>query len=460
MATALELSFLTSEVLDARITASGGANGTRVNNAGVIVAATCPRYDYDPVTRAPKGLLIEEARTNLLTYSDDFRNTAAAGATRPWTYSVVTLQANAALAPDGTMTADKIQETATTSAFPILCSPGMDYNTTYTFSVYAKAGERGWLILNIYSGTTSCWTYFDLINGVVGTISGGVAVASIKPAGNGWYRCTLTYTTAATGGPNIGIWAAAQDNVISYPGTSGSGVYIWGAQLEAAGFASSYIPTVDAAVTRSADQATMTGTNFSNWFNATEGTFVCEYSLPTIGFSRVLFYARNSADTNLIDIEMGGGNQPTGYVYSGAQQAAMATAAVTAGAVHVSGVAYKQDNMATATDGAAPVADSLGNIPGDLDRLAFGRANTTGYINGHFRRLVYDNTRRSNADLQAITVSRSGAASIVEGADTVTATGIVKIKATGAITEGEDTAAGSGEVGVPAVVPASRTLVL
>ena len=72
---ALYLDFLT-EYIDPRITYSGGANGTRVNSAGLIVASTTPRFDYDPVTLAPLGLLVEEARTNLLLRSSEFTNAA------------------------------------------------------------------------------------------------------------------------------------------------------------------------------------------------------------------------------------------------------------------------------------------------------------------------------------------------------------------------------------------------
>lgn len=62
---ALVLSFLTGS-LDPRITATGGVNGTRVNSAGVIVAASCPRFDHDSVTLAIRGILIEPSRENLL----------------------------------------------------------------------------------------------------------------------------------------------------------------------------------------------------------------------------------------------------------------------------------------------------------------------------------------------------------------------------------------------------------
>jgi hypothetical protein len=61
----------------------------------------------------------------------------------------------------------------------------------------------------------------------------------------------------------------------TYAGTNRQ-IYAWGAQVEAGAFATSYIPTVASQVTRSADSAVMTGTNFSSWYNASEGTFYCE----------------------------------------------------------------------------------------------------------------------------------------------------------------------------------------
>ena len=76
----LSLDFLTP-VLDGRITASGGANGTRVNSSGVIVSATTPRFDYNPVTLACKGLLVEEARTNLVPKSSGAGISAGIGST-------------------------------------------------------------------------------------------------------------------------------------------------------------------------------------------------------------------------------------------------------------------------------------------------------------------------------------------------------------------------------------------
>jgi hypothetical protein len=108
----LALDFTTGS-LDPRVTVTRALDtATRVNSSGFIegINANLPRFDYDPVTLAPKGLLIEEARTNILLYSNDFRDTATAGSTRPWVYDNTTITTGAAVSPDGTQNASKIVE--------------------------------------------------------------------------------------------------------------------------------------------------------------------------------------------------------------------------------------------------------------------------------------------------------------------------------------------------------------
>src|SRR5579862_2673918 len=99
----VEFDFVSSETLDPRITASGGASGTRVNSAGQIVGATTPRYDYDPASHAPRGLLIEEARTNLIKRGAELDNAA-------WSLLGTSVSANVVNSPAGTLTGDKIVE--------------------------------------------------------------------------------------------------------------------------------------------------------------------------------------------------------------------------------------------------------------------------------------------------------------------------------------------------------------
>jgi hypothetical protein len=172
------------------------------------------------------------ASRNLLTFTQEFDNAV-------WSKNSSTITANTAIAPDGTATADKLSETAVTAAFSAVQAPTMALNTTHTFSVYMKAVERSFGVLNIFTGVASCWTWYDLATGSVSTLGAG-ATATISAVGGGWYRCTLTIATAASGSPNVAIWPAISNGVLTYAGTAGSGILIWGAQLEAGSTATTY----------------------------------------------------------------------------------------------------------------------------------------------------------------------------------------------------------------------------
>jgi len=97
---ALDLN-LTSGTLDSRVTFTRASGGTRFNSSGVLetVASDVPRFDHDPVTLAPRGLLIEGARTNLVQFSEEMDNAY-------WTKAQSSVTANATAAPSGATTAD------------------------------------------------------------------------------------------------------------------------------------------------------------------------------------------------------------------------------------------------------------------------------------------------------------------------------------------------------------------
>jgi hypothetical protein len=109
-----------------------------------------------------------------------------------------------------------------------------------TFSAYVKAGTLNWVRLDFTGGGSK--GYFDLQNGVVGSVTGSPIDSAIEDAGNGWYRCSITTTSVGSG---VGIVPAESDGSIS--GTSGN-IYIQDAQLEQGLVARDYIETTTAAV--------------------------------------------------------------------------------------------------------------------------------------------------------------------------------------------------------------------
>ena len=187
---------LTSTVGAAAVTFTRASTGTYVNSAGLIASAAVdePRLTYDPVSLTSKGLLIEAAATNLLTYSEQFDNAA-------WTKTVYTVSANATTAPDGTLTADFLDEATTASAdrfIHSLASGTISAGATCTASIYIKAGGRGYAQFRLISGNGTysiCYLSVNLstlatINS--GTVSGTFASASAIDAGSGWIRLSLT----------------------------------------------------------------------------------------------------------------------------------------------------------------------------------------------------------------------------------------------------------------------------
>ena len=224
-----------------------------------------PRFDFNPTTGESLGLLIEQSSTNLLTYSQDFTNAV-------WAKSNATITATANIAPDGTQTAQLLVEnTATSSHGFYFTTLGQTTGQTYTQSVYAKAKERTWIVMQPSAFNPTSLAYFNLGTGVVGSTSN--CSSTITAVGNGWYRCTVTYTALSTGGiPSSAVFLATGDGGASYLGNGYSGAYVWQNQIENLAFATSPIATTSAQVTRASDNASMTGTNFSSWYNNQQGT--------------------------------------------------------------------------------------------------------------------------------------------------------------------------------------------
>ena len=234
----LDLNFAaTKSLVDATtgaelVTFTRASSGTYVDSQGVIQIAANdePRFDHDPTTGESLGLLLEEQRTNNLVYSQDFSNT--------WTTINVDVLSNAAMAPDGTTTADALVDTVNNSPHNISQSvAGLAGSTSYTFSCYMKKGSKDFAAL-IFSPNASWGTgggaavFFDLTNG---TISGSTpgATGTIQALPNGWYRCTATATTVASPGTvSLRVGSSLNGSTQTYEGNGDEAIYIWGAQLE------------------------------------------------------------------------------------------------------------------------------------------------------------------------------------------------------------------------------------
>jgi len=383
------------------ITFTRSSTATFVGSNGLIQSAAidAPRFDFDPVTLAPKGFLIETGRTNLLLYSAEFDNAG-------WSKTNSTITANATTAPDGTLTGDKhVPALAATigvgaSETRVFQSPSATSGTTYTFSIYAKAGEFDQIEFALIVTPTAV-AKFSLTSGTV--ISG--TDASITPAGNGWYRCAFTVVATATGALQVRF--SAQSSTVSV-GDGTSGIFVWGAQLEAINFATSYIPTVASTVARATDGAVMTGTNFSNWFNASEGTFVVSASVMLTTGNRGIYAASDGTNNNRIYLNLTNANPANTNHFISASSVTQADVVVSepisANTVFRDAFAYRQNDVNGATNGVLGTADTSVTLP-VVDQFRLGaRGDNGNRIEGHLRSITYYPTRLTDAQLQALSV--------------------------------------------------------
>jgi len=247
----------------------------------VTAPAGVPRLDYNPVTGQALGLLIEEQRTNLLTYSATFSNAA-------WTLTNATLTAAATIAPDGTQTAFNLASNTTTGLQAIAQTVTKAASAiAYTSTIYFKANQYTYSWLQISDGAgNGAIVYFNLTTGAISTAVAGIgtaftALSATAPTsiGNGWYRCNITGTSNTATSLVTQFGSSTNGTSNSVVGNGYNGVYVWGAQVEAGSLATSYVPTTSAQVTRNADQASMTGTNFSSWYNQSQGSLYYEGEL-------------------------------------------------------------------------------------------------------------------------------------------------------------------------------------
>ena len=360
-------------------------------------SAGTPRFDHNPITGESLGLLIEEQRTNLATYSADLSNAA-------WTKTNTTITADTIVAPDGTLTGDKILENATTATHTIYDSFSVTSGTAYTYSGYFKAGERSIFQIACYAVGLVYTAEFDL-NALTVTNRTGTGSATITAVGNGWYRCTATMTatsTASGAGIQINLCSAASTS--NYAGNTSFGIYAWGFQAEAGAFATSYMPTVASQVTRAADSASMTGTNFSSWYNQSEGSFYAEATAAalssTAGNPGTFVGISDGTVSNRLRLKSENGTAWEGAV-AGTSQFAIGTYG-SAGVSYKLAGAYKVNDFAYSFNGTTAATDTLGTVP-VVSQMQIGNLTTAREFNGTIKKIVYYPVRVTNAQLQALT---------------------------------------------------------
>ena len=325
------------------------------------------RFDCDPLTGKSLGLLIEESRTNLLNFSSSFATSG--GSQNNWADTNITRTAAAFVAPDSTQ--GGIQFTASAANATVISTAAVGTSLARTFSVWLKR-ISGTGVINYTLDNGATW--------IAQTITPTVT------------RYTFTATTA---NQQVGFQIV----------TAGDGIGIWGAQLEAGSFATSYIPTVASTVTRAADSASMTGTNFSSWYNQAQGSLYAESddNGPNNNGAATLFNTGAAVNNAITFYGSGVLNTARLLVRLNTVYIINTSSSVTTQPIKQA-ASFKDGAVSCAANGSLFVTNVNVNIPHNLDTLYIGYfPGTVSYFTGHIRKLSYYPVALSSSELQGLT---------------------------------------------------------
>ena len=357
------------------------------------------RFDHNPVTGESLGLLIEEQRTNMVVGSELF---SGAG----WINGNMTVENNQVISPAGLLNGTKLTVVDGSIGNRIEYAYTAQLRDNFTVSVFAKAGNYPFIKLLSFGRTQRhAGAVFNLQTGTVSGIND--VTAKIEAVGNGWYRCSVTptYTSYNT------IWSAAITDYIGVAdftplGPTGSFVYVWGAHTEylSGGFITSYIPTTTAQVTRAADSASMTGTNFSSWFNPSEGSFVANSRASKNRTYANVFRASDGSTGNYMAVDNTNNSTARLIVLRDAiVQANISLGEIPADEQQIVSCSYIVNSFAASVNGSLPSTDSSGVVP-ILNILRIGGAAVSdGIVNSTIQRIAYYPKSLSSVELQGLT---------------------------------------------------------
>jgi hypothetical protein len=370
------------------------STATRVNKDGLIetVAIGVPRLNYpllDGVVQDCPTLLLEPSRTNLITYSEDFSDAS-------WTKSGASVTSGF-VSPDGNDNAFKLVEGTSSNQFIRTSHTVTTGNNT--ISIFVKADERDWILL--WDGFSSKGRYFDVKNGNIGGFrSSAPDSSSIDNIGNGWFRCSMTVNSVSTNLQNQ-IYLADGDGSFSYTGNGTSGVYIWGAQLEAGSYPTSYLKTEGSTVTRSADAAN----GAEATFNDSEGVLYGNIAaLADDGTNRQSALSDNSSSDRVMMNLHATSNQIQGYITNGSgEQADMRFVVADSTLFNKVAVKYKLNDCALWVNGFEVATETSATMLVGLQVYDFDNYGGSLPFYGKTKQLMTFNEALSDSELEALT---------------------------------------------------------
>jgi hypothetical protein len=354
-----------------------------------------PRVEYDADGNR-LGLLVEEARTNLITYSEDFSQST-------WSKIRCSVSEGDITAPDGTA-----------SAF--IVTPATGLNTHYiadsvsgtsgsrTISFFAKKKEYSIVFVGHGIGAQE-GTYFDLDAGTITSEGTDTDASTITPLPNGWYRCAITFDSVID--PRYAILAPCESSgSTSFNPDGSSGVYVWGAQFEAGSFPTSYIKSNSGSTTtRSADVASIPVADFG--YNQSAGTVVVEADSKGsdgVKYPRVVDINNGSGNERIAIWLHASDNIPRFKIDdNGVAQANISNGTLSVDVMQKYAADYNANDFAFSVEGNAVSTDTTGTVPTVTTMFIGSNQSGINQLNGHIKSIRYFPRRLTNAQLQDIT---------------------------------------------------------
>lgn len=376
----LLLDFANSRSVDPRITFTRESTATYFDAQGLMrtAASGVPRIDHYPATGACKGLLIEESRTNLLRYSDQIENAA-------WAKGSNTIFATEGTSPiNGVSPYYSMRSNGTAGNLAI--------SMTFTAPTSGDCALTAWVMTNDATLAASA-----------------MRLMSLNVGGD-----TTRYITFAEAGLTVGQlkrvafkFSAPADATVAFhfgfdfSTDTNAKLYFCHPQVEAGSFPTSYIPTAGAAVTRAADVAVMTGSNFSSWYRQDEGTLIIERADAAFNTTTIpsKFTISDDAGTNRVDLRQGTviAGVDMFVVNNGTTVVDTGSLAITKDVSYKAALAFKKDDFALVLNGSTAITDTLGDLG------AMTRMRLSSDVCSTYERITYYPKRLSNAKLQALT---------------------------------------------------------
>ena len=369
------------------------SSGWRYNSAGLLVSETtdAPRFQYDPAALTPRGLLIEDAATNNFQRSAEFDNAY-------WGKTNCSVTADAATAPDGTVSMDKLIENSSAGLHNLSRSMSVTSGATYAVEVFVKADTRTWCTIALAAtgfGTT-LRNYFDVGTGALGSAAAG-CTNFIQHVGGGIYRCVVIATATATASANITLELATNGSTVSYTGDGASGLFMWGANIKEIDCVTSNIPTTSAAVTRAADVA-----NVTTGYAIADQCWIVKGRTPrkiSGGAVNVAFQVDDGSENNRRTLRYGtDGKLHVIATVGGVDQCDLDLGSVANDTDFAVAIRWADNNFAASLNGGAVVTDVSGSNPIGLTTSRVGRSYSGGYWNSTIRTIKTQSTA-SDTDL-------------------------------------------------------------